>query len=396
MTKKIFFIDGLVNIAAAQTYEQLWKKIEKIIDYELYFLSPVEGNINWPFDKIPPNVKKVWSKGHFVRKLYSFLKDKNPTIIHIFFELRMFGDLKNALKFPLLLLLLRRLKAKKIVTLYPPLITKKTSGWKVIDDLPFKIPHFLISIFVKIFIKSICNFSDRIIVERKLQKNGLIEYMKIKEEKISVIHNAVSLKEETINQNKEKKMLERFFGKKIILCFGVIAPRKGQDVAIKAFNKVKNELSDYILVIAGISNKEFRSYEENLKKDIEKFDLIDRVFLFNDIENDEINILFKNSIITLYPYLPAIGGSGAFSFALQYNKPSIVTNINTFLEILDKKGALFVESQNENQLAESILKLVKDPNLRTKLKKEMQQIASQYSCENITNEHFQVYQKIGL
>ena len=56
LEQKIFFIDGLVNIAAAQTYEQLWKKIEKIIDYELYFLSPADGNINWPFDKIPHNL----------------------------------------------------------------------------------------------------------------------------------------------------------------------------------------------------------------------------------------------------------------------------------------------------------------------------------------------------
>jgi len=69
-------------------------------------------------------------------------------------------------------------------------------------------------------------------------------------------------------------------------------------------------------------------------------------------------------------------------------------SVDTFKEILEDKGALFVESGNENQLASSILKLATDKELRNRLKHEMKVIANSRSCVNVAAKHFEIYENI--
>ena len=54
MKKKIFFIDGLINISAAQTFLFLQKIISDKKDFELFFLSPKNDAIKWPYTQSPP------------------------------------------------------------------------------------------------------------------------------------------------------------------------------------------------------------------------------------------------------------------------------------------------------------------------------------------------------
>lgn len=394
MATKIIFIDGLSNIAAAQTYFYLREITKNKYNYELSFICPINSDIKWPLENQPPNVNRVWAKNNYVRKIFNFIKSKKPSLVHLFFEIRMFGSLAAAIKLPFLLFLIKTTKTKIILTLYSPFITYKQEKWILLEDIPIKIPRFLMKILVKIFIQVICNFSNKIIVETEIIKKGLIEYFGIKNEKINVIKNAVSLDLPKINQTKKEIFLTKFSNKKIILCFGVVSPRKGQNIAIKAFNMIKNELPNHILIIAGKRVPEFKSYEMELKKMINEMNLQNRIFDIGLVDNEETNILFKFADITLWPYLPTIYGSGAFSWALQYKKPSIVTKIYTFQEILADCGALFVEPRNIKQLADAIVKLEKDEKLKIQLKNEMQNIANLRSCENITNEHLKLYREI--
>jgi len=393
MKKKIFFIDGLINISAAQTFLFLQNIISDKKDFELFFLTSKNDEAKWPYAQTPQNLIRIWDSMSYVRNLFSFLKNNEPSMIHFFFELRTFGALKSAIKFPFLLYLLKRTNAKIILTLYNPFIFRKGNRWQLVEDIPFNIPTFIMKILVKLYVKIICGFSHKIVVENNVVKSGLEEYFNILPNKIIVINNGVAQDKEFILQTKLDEYTTKFSGKKIILCFGVISPRKGQSNAVRAFKIIEDKIPDYVLIIAGRPTREFNSYRENLLQNINELNLQQKVFYFGYLNNEEINALFEIADMTLWPYHPAIYGSGAFSFALQYNKPSIVTSIDTFKEILGDEGALFVDPMNDNQLAQAILNLATDFKMREKLTSKMRIVLKSRSCNDVARKHLDIYEK---
>ena len=394
MKKKIFFIDGLSNISAAQTFLFLQKIISDKKDFELFFISSKNDEAKWPYTQKPHNLIRIWDSVSYVRNLFSFLKNNKPSVIHFFFELRTFGTLKSAIKFPFLLILLKIINTKIILTMYNPFIFRKENSWQVIDNIPFNIPTFIMKVLIHLYVKSICGSSHKIIVENNIVKSGLVEYFDITSDKITVINNAVPQDKRVILTTTREKYHDKFSNKKIILCFGVISPRKGQSNAIKAFKIIKDKLPNHILVIGGRRTPEFQLYEKSLLNTIAELNLQKKVFYLGEIDEDEVNVLFEISDIALFPYHPAIYGSGAFSFALQYEKPSIVTSIDTFKEILGDHGGVFVDPNDDDQLAEAIFKLSTDFKLREEIMGNMKAISKSRSCDTVASKHFEIYQQI--
>ena len=404
MKKKIFLIDGLINISAAQIFLFLQKIISDKKDFELFFLSSKNDEAKWPYTQFPLNLIRIWENGSYVRNLFTFFKNNKSSVIHFFFELRMFGTLKSAIKFPFLLYLLKRTNAKIILTLYNPFIVRKENSWQIIDNVPFNIPTFIMKVLIHLYVKSICGSSHKIIVENNILKSGLVEYFDITSDKINVINNAVpqdianlppeqQIKQAILTTTREKYN-DKFSNKKIILCFGVISPRKGQSNAIRAFKIIEDKLPNHILVIGGRRTPEFQLYEESLLNTIAELNLQKKVFYLGEIGEEEVNVLFEISDIALFPYHPAIYGSGAFSFALQYEKPSIVTSIDTFKEILGDDGGIFVDPNDDEQLAEAIFKLSTDFKLREEIMDNMKTISKSRSCDIVASKHFEIYKQI--
>ena len=404
MKKKIFLIDGLINISAAQIFLFLQKIISDKKDFELFFLSSKNDEAKWPYTQFPLNLIRIWENGSYVRNLFTFFKNNKSSVIHFFFELRTFGTLKSAIKVPLLLYLLKRTNAKIILTLYNPFIVRKKNSWQVVDSIPFNIPTFIMKVLIHLYVKSICGSSHKIIVENNILKSGLVEYFDITSDKINVINNAVpqdianlppeqQIKQAILTTTREKYN-DKFSNKKIILCFGVISPRKGQSNAIRAFKIIEDKLPNHILVIAGRRTPEFQLYEKSLLNTIAELNLQKKVFFLGEIGEEEVNVLFEISDIALFPYHPAIYGSGAFSFALQYEKPSIVTSIDTFKEILGDDGGIFVDPNDDEQLAEAIFKLSTDFKLREEIMDNMKTISKSRSCDIVASKHFEIYKQI--
>jgi glycosyltransferase involved in cell wall biosynthesis len=394
MKKKIFFIDGLINISAAQIFLFLQKIISDKKDFELFFLSSKNDEAKWPYTQFPLNLIRMWENDSYVRKLFTFFKNNKSSVIHLFFELRMFGTLKSAIRFPFLLYLLKRTNAKIILTLYNPFIFRKENSWQIIDNVPFNIPTFIMKVLIHLYVKSICGSSHKIIVENNIVKSGLVEYFDITSDKIIVINHAVPQDKRVILTTAREKYHDKFSNKKIILCFGVISPRKGQSNAIRAFKIIEDKLPNHILVIAGRRTPEFQLYEKSLLNTIAELNLQKKVFFLGEIGEEEVNVLFEISDIALFPYHPAIYGSGAFSFALQYEKPSIVTSIDTFKEILGDDGGIFVDPNDDEQLAEAIFKLSTDFKLREEIMDNMKTISKSRSCDIVASKHFEIYKQI--
>lgn len=394
MSKKIFYVDAFTRVShnIFLGMQELDKEIKK--GFDTSFLGPDEKFSyflsNWKvYNAIP-----VWTRGHYVRKIYHYVKKNKPDILQFSFELRTFGTLKSAMKFPILLFLIKILRIKTVVTIHNVLVFRENSRWIIVNDSPIKIPRTVLMILVKIFIKSICMFSNKVVVLTEASKQGLIDFYGIDQHKIEVIREGFSDNSQ-INLEKKRKFTAQFGDKKIIFCFGVITPRKGLINVITAFSQIHEKLPNHILVIAGKASPEFEYYENILHQMSKDLKLNQKIFFTGFVDNDEAEILFDMAQMILYMYQLSAAGSGALHFAIQHSKPVIVTRIDTFTEILKKEEAIFVDHDNQNQLGEAILKLANDEKLIHSLQQKMT-IKNKRTWKNVAADYLALYEKITI
>lgn len=391
--RKIFFIERFAPYSV-ELFENLKKFLDTNNDYDLYFIGPDENFPQKMSYRSINNAKKIWSYKHYVRKLSKYFNEQKPDLVHFIFEPRTFGTFLSAIKFPFLLFLIKS-KTITIITLRNIFIFRSGTKWMLPDYIPINLPRIILTILIKQFIKNVCKYSSRVIVDTHESKLGLIEYFGIKERKIEVIPVlAASAQLKSLDLKKKEKFEGLFHGKKIILCFGVISSRKGQEEAIKAFDFISNELSNFILIIAGSSTEGFQWYEKKIRKLVKEKNLQNKVFFTGFIDDDEIEILFSMANMSLFIYQQTSASASALSYAIKHNVPSIVSNIPTFTEVLKEKNAIFIKPTNEKQLANAIKKLALDSELRDEIKREMKNIENDFTWEKIALKHYDIYRKL--
>lgn len=390
----IFFIDRFISYST-----NMFEKLEEIISSEkkfsIIYLGPDEKNKTLFSDQKVKNSVKIWSYGNYLRRLISYIRKERPDIVHYCFEIQTYGpSLIDVIKFPILLFFTKMIGVKTILTLHGIFVYKENSEWKLNYYPSIKIPYSILKLCENSFMKLVCKMSDRIIVGTHIGKLALIEHSRVSKEKIEVIQFGTSPIKK-MNEEKIKKFRDLFQGKKIILYFGVISPRKGQEIAIRAFSEIAKEIPDFILVIAGTASKEFRSHENSLKELTKKLNLEERIIFTGYVEDDEIDPLFKISDFALYIYGLMSSSTYALTFGIQHTKPVIVSNIETFHEILNNEEALFVDIEKQNELEKAMLNLAKDENLKKRQQELMKNVAKRFTWEKNAKKHFRIYKELS-
>jgi glycosyltransferase involved in cell wall biosynthesis len=140
--------------------------------------------------------------------------------------------------------------------------------------------------------------------------------------------------------------------KDYMLFFGLVRAYKGLDLLLDAFGKVKDELKELQLIIAG----EFYEDEEKYRKQIADNGLTDRVIVKNKFVADaDLRKYFGAADLIVQPYKTATQ-SGVTQVAFHFEKPCLVTNVGGLGEIIhDGKMGYAVEPQ-----ADAIAEALKD------------------------------------
>ena len=118
--------------------------------------------------------------------------------------------------------------------------------------------------------------------------------------------------------------------KRYMLFFGLVRAYKGLDLLLDAFAKVKDELKDLQLVVAG----EFYEDEDKYLAQIEANGLKDRVVVKNEFVADaDLRKYFGVADLIVQPYRTATQ-SGVTQVAFHFEKPCLVTNVGGLGEII--------------------------------------------------------------
>lgn len=153
-----------------------------------------------------------------------------------------------------------------------------------------------------------------------------------------------------------------------VLFFGRISPYKGIEYLCEAMKKVREQISDATLTIAGGGNFYF---------DIKPYKQLGYIEVRNHyVGMEELALLLNRCELTVCPYTDA-SQSGVIMTSYSLGKPVVATNVGGLPEMIeDGKTGLLVSPKDSNSLADAIIQLLKD---KKKLLSMSSYIKEQYS-----------------
>ena len=244
----------------------------------------------------------------------------------------------------------------------------------------------------KLITKIIFFFPDFFILHSTGNIDRMEEVFHISRDKMVRIPHGIYefYKNEEVTKEESRKKLNIKQDIPVILSFGNIREYKGVDILIQAFAIVRNELPDALLIIAG---KSWIDWKPN-KKLIEKYKLQKNIRIFLEyVPMSDVKHYFEASDLVALPYKHFESQSGPGNIALAFHKPLIVSNTGGLPDLLKNKEFV-VEKNNFNQLAEKIIKILKNKKLAEQLSKDSKELCKEYSWEDIGKKTAELYKRL--
>lgn len=271
---------------------------------------------------------------------------------------------------------------------------KMPSGIKTvvtIHDLIFerypKLYPFFDTLIYKIKFRKACKNADAVVAVSKQTKQDIIDFYGISPAKIHVIYQdcdiafQVKLNDENLEKVKEKYQIK----KKYILSVGTIIERKNQAILVAAFHKLN--LSNYELILVGGHSK----YQNQIEKYIEDNN-IQNVKILNKVPFQDLPAIYQGSELFVYPSF--FEGFGIPIVEALHSGVPVVAATGSCLQEAGGEGALYANPSDINDLADKILQVLVNKNLKNQLIEAGQKHVQQFSAERIAVQLNKLYNSI--
>jgi len=177
-------------------------------------------------------------------------------------------------------------------------------------------------------------------------------------------------------------------GKQNILFLGRLERRKGAIYLIKAFQQVKREIPNSRLIIAGPGTRLRKPYE----KWIRNHGLENDIIFTGYVPEDEKARYYKTADIYCSPATSRESFGIVLLEAMAVGTPVIVSDIDGYNSVVTQgEEGLLVPPKKTNELAQALLKLLKDESLRKKMGEKGITSARKYSWEHIAKRVYDYY-----
>jgi glycosyltransferase involved in cell wall biosynthesis len=301
---------------------------------------------------------------------------RDTQLYHIQYEYRAFGGFFGSLVLLLVLAITLGLKSRVVVTLHGLIVYQSVAnrrfGW-------------LLAFAFFGFIRLTALFASSFIVHSELMKRVLNAKFGIN--KVVVIPHGTDSKEP----------YQRFAGKDDrILFFGFIRPSKGIENVIDALEIIRRTRPDVVMTIAGsIARSNEKSYLQSLQARVREKDLVNYVdFQTEFIDVERRSQLLRSSTVVVLPYTDLfVEVSGVVHDIAEYGVPIICSPIPRFSELVDGFDCLKV-SPTSDELANAILRILTDCQLRSRLGTNLRLKAEQQSWDVVARRHVSLYRTL--
>ena len=179
-----------------------------------------------------------------------------------------------------------------------------------------------------------------------------------------------------------------------IMTFGKFGTYKKVEAMIEAVEVVRSTTGlNLEIVIAGTDNPNVKGYLEGVK---EKYKNVSQIVFTGYVEENEVENLFKESAVVVFPYTSTTGSSGVLHQAGSYGKAVVMPNLGDLALLVKDEGykGEFFEPESVTSLAKAIEAIVIDENYRVELGKTNYKAATKYPMERIASLYLEEFSKI--
>jgi D-inositol-3-phosphate glycosyltransferase len=199
--------------------------------------------------------------------------------------------------------------------------------------------------------------ADHIFVHTEGGKLELSEEFGVRAARVTVIPFGInnSVPNTSLSRSEAQQRLGIEGDKKVILFFGRIAPYKGLDYLIAAFQKVSTRHVDYRLIVAGRPENDYRSYWNGIQERIQEDVREGRVLLrAHHIPDDETELYFKAADVLVLPYRN-IYQSGVLFLSYSFGLPVLASDLDALKDqIIEGKTGFVFRPEDPIDLAATI------------------------------------------
>lgn len=231
----------------------------------------------------------------------------------------------------------------------------------------YKHKFFLYRIFPNIALRS-----KMIFAVSESTKKDIVRFLNIKESKINVIYEGSRFSlHKSISETEKQKIKNNLNVENFILYVGSYHPRKNLINVIKALSYVRQRYVEnlHLIVVGYIPKKEIR----NINLLLQSLSLQKYVKLLGYVSDEEIKQLFLTAEVFVFPTLYEGFGLPPLE-AMACGCPVVVSNCGSLPEVCGD-AAVYVNPYDPKDIADGILKVLTDKNLRQQLiKKGFEQV----------------------
>ena len=279
---------------------------------------------------------KVFRLLRYYGKLICYAATAKPKIFHLLWNNKI-----EVFDRTVLMLYYKGLGKKIVLTVHNVNIRKRDSNDSALNRFTLRVQYRL---------------SDHIFVHTEQMKRELIEEFGAQSGRISVIpfgiNNAV--RSTNLTEREARQRLGFKDKEKVLLFFGNIAPYKGLEFLIAAFQQMTVGRDNYRLIIAG-RPKNCENYWAAVRESIREDLQTGKIMLRDEyIPDDETELYFKAADVLVLPYRH-IYQSGVLFLGYSFGLPVVAANVGCLREeIIDGETGFVFRTEDSVDLAKVV------------------------------------------
>lgn len=237
--------------------------------------------------------------------------------------------------------------------------------------------------------KNACKNANAIIATSEATKQDIIDNFNIDPNKISVVYQTCSdIFSQRYSDAERKEILAKAgFPSRYMLYVGAVMERKNVLSLVEAYNSINDQI-DIPLIIVGKG----RSYYRRVIDYVEKNSLKDRVLFRTDVTNEILPAVYQGAEMFLYPSKYEGFGIPILE-SFKSGTPIILSNTSSLPEVGGTAG-YYVDPYNSESIAQAMVTLHENPNLRNHLIEEGYEQVQKFTLENFARQTMDVYHNV--
>jgi glycosyltransferase involved in cell wall biosynthesis len=255
---------------------------------------------------------KMWRIFRYYARLVRYAAGAKPGIFHILWNNKFEWLDRTGL------MLYYKLLGKKVVLTAHNINTRRRDG----SD----------TFFNRLTLRCQYHLCDHIFVHTEKMKSELLAEFGVKEGLVTVIPFGINstVPSTELTREQARARLGVSEGEKAVLFFGRIAPYKGLEFLVAAFQRITDKHPDYRLIIAGSPKPGADTYSDQIRQTIDKGPGGDRIIRhLRYIPDEDTELYFKGADVLALPYRD-ISQTGVLFLAYNFGLPAIATDVGAF------------------------------------------------------------------